>query len=79
MDARYYSGEPGPEHDPNASGPGEPYVCTRCAWTGRGGVLALEHHINTGHALRGRRWPTSWANALFGFDGAERRTERRTA
>jgi hypothetical protein len=74
-DARYYNGEPEAEHDPNA-GAGAPYVCTQCQWVGRGGAKAAEHHVNTGHAVRGRRWPQSWPNAVFA--GTERR-HRRTA
>ena len=71
MDARHWNGEPDAEHDPNASGEGEPYVCVDCHWTDRGGVMAAEHHINTGHAVRGRRWPQTWPNAVFA--GVERR------
>lgn len=71
MDADQWNGEPGPEHDPNDGGGGVPYICTVCAWTGRGGVSAAEHHVNTGHAVRGRRWPASWPNAIF--TGRERR------
>jgi hypothetical protein len=77
MDAPQFNGEPGPEHDPNAGGHGQPYVCVDCAWTGRGGIKALEHHVNSGHAVRGRRWPASWPNAQFA--GVERRQTKRIA
>lgn len=76
MDATHWNGAPGPEHDPDA-GSLQPYICTVCAWTGRGGVEAAEHHVNTGHAVRGRRWPASWPNAIF--TGTERRKVRRSA
>jgi hypothetical protein len=51
MDAKFYNGEPEREHDPNAGGPGIAYRCSGCDWTGRGGVLAYEHHRATGHAI----------------------------
>lgn len=76
MNARHWNGDPGAEHDPNVGHP-VPYVCTRCDWTDKGGVLALEHHVNTGHDVRGRRWPASWPNAVF--TGVERRQNTRTA
>lgn len=50
--------------DPNEGRP-EPYVCTECTWTGRGGVKAFAHHHVTGHAVRGKQWPEAWGNALF--------------
>jgi hypothetical protein len=76
MDAKAWNGEPDAEHDPNTGGAGIPYICTECPWTGRG-VTALEHHVNTGHAVRGRRWPKTWPNAIFA--GVERRQTQRTA
>lgn len=78
MDAPHWNGEPDEQHgNPHAGGSGIPYICTQCSWTGRGGVSAAEHHVNTGHDVRGRRWPASWPNAVF--TGAERRKDRRTA
>ena len=65
MNANAWVGEPGPEHDPNAGGHGVAYVCRGCAWTGRGGALAYEHHASTGHAVRGREWPLDWPDAQF--------------
>lgn len=66
MDAKHWNGEPDAHHgNPHAGGSGIPYVCRGCAWTGRGGVKALEHHVNTGHAVRGKHWPASWPNAQF--------------
>jgi hypothetical protein len=76
MNAKHYNGEPEAQHDPN-DGTVQPYVCTCCGWTGRGGVAAAEHHINTGHGVRGRRWPKTWPNAVF--SGVERRAVKRTA
>lgn len=64
MDARYYNGEPEAEHDPNAGGPGVPYVCRSCAWRGRG-AEALDHYRATGHRVRGRDWPADWPDAQF--------------
>lgn len=51
-----------PDH--NASGPGLPYRCVTCAWSGRG-ETALRHFRDTGHAVRGRDWPESWPDAQF--------------
>lgn len=64
MDARQWTGDPEEQHDPNQGRP-VPYVCTACAWTGQGGVTAYAHHQDTGHAVRGRRWPAAWPDAVF--------------
>ena len=50
--------------DPAASGPGHPYRCTACDWTGRG-ETGLRHYRATGHAIRGRDWPASWPDVQF--------------
>jgi hypothetical protein len=72
VDAKYYNGEPEERHNPNGGAKGAvTYVCVDCKWTGIGGVSAIEHHVLSGHAVRGRRWPTSWPNAQF--CGEERR------
>jgi hypothetical protein len=65
VDSKHWTGEPGPEHDPSASGDGLPYVCVSCDWQARGGIAALEHHVVTGHEVRGRDWPSYWENAQF--------------
>jgi hypothetical protein len=44
MDAKYYNGEPGPEHDPGRShGEPERYVCLDCDWTGAGAIERARH------------------------------------
>lgn len=78
MNAKHWNGEPGPEHDPNVGGVGVPYVCTQCDWHARGGIHALEHHVMTGHAVRGKHWPQSWPDAIFSADD-RRALERKRA
>lgn len=71
MNAKAWNGEPEDlAHNPNRTGHGVPYRCTVCTWTGRGGVLALEHHITTGHDVRGQHWPASWPNAQLSAQAA---------
>lgn len=67
MDAKHWNGEPEAEHDPNAGGYGEPYICRDCSWTGRGGVEAFNHYRSSEdtHRIRGRNWPESWGDADF--------------
>jgi hypothetical protein len=43
MDARYYNGEPGPEHDPGTARGPDKYVCLDCAWTGYGSTARALH------------------------------------
>lgn len=53
MDAPYYNGEPGPEHDPGRSN-GQPvtYRCLTCGWRGKGSIARAEHFRRTnGHGL----------------------------
>ena len=64
MDAKAWNGDPDAEHDPNI-GHGLPYVCRECGWTARGGDKAYQHHVETGHAVRGRQWPADWPDAVF--------------
>ena len=28
-------------------------------------IDAVDHHVNTGHDVRDRRWPATWGNARF--------------
>lgn len=67
MNARGWNGEPGAADDPGRLGrpaPAPRYVCVSCQWRG-GGASALEHHVNTGHGVRGASWPEAWPNAVF--------------
>jgi hypothetical protein len=43
---------------------GPKFVCVDCAWTG-GGIAAAVHHVESGHAVRGRHWPADLGNARF--------------
>jgi len=52
MDAKYYNGEPGPEHDPGRSnGHPTPYRCLTCNWHGKGMIERVNHWQRTGHKL----------------------------
>jgi hypothetical protein len=56
-----------------------PYVCVDCEWTG-GTRSAMTHHKETGHAVRGKGWPTHMGNARFSDAGPDgRRKERNSA
>lgn len=50
--------------DPDAHQHAHAYVCTACAWTGRG-VAAYAHWRETRHAVRGKLWPPAWGVAVF--------------
>lgn len=52
MDAPYYNGAPGPEHDPGRSR-NEPtkYRCCTCGWRGKGSIARANHWQRTGHPL----------------------------
>ena len=52
------------EQAPNPGGHPHPYVCTVCAWHGRGGA-ACDHYRDTGHAIRGKHWPSTWPDAIW--------------
>jgi hypothetical protein len=66
--------------DPGEKGYGSiPYVCVDCEWTG-GTMSAGQHHYETGHAVRGRGWPTYLGNAQFSDAGPDgRRKEQKSA
>lgn len=69
MNAPWWNGEPDQHHgNPHSGGAGVPYICTVCDWQARGGIAALEHHVSTGHEVRGRHWPESWPDAQFSGD-----------
>jgi hypothetical protein len=51
--------------DRERPGPVPKYRCTECPKAGLTGTDALEHHITTGHAVRGRDWGPGWPNAIF--------------
>lgn len=48
-----------------------PFLCTQCEWTG-GTRAAVDHHRETGHALRGKHWPTGMI-AQFSDAGSDGR------
>lgn len=52
MDAPYYNGAPGREHDPGRSD-GRPtrYRCLTCGWKGWGSIARANHWQVTGHQL----------------------------
>lgn len=49
-----------------------PYTCVDCEFTG-GTLSAVEHHRETGHAVRGVHWPTRMGNAQFNDAGPDGR------
>lgn len=55
MDARYYNGEPGPEHNPGRSNGADPLVCMAdgCTFSTRSYAGALGHRAaaGAGHTL----------------------------
>lgn len=52
MDAPYYNGAPGPEHDPGSSdGQPETYRCLTCGARCKGVLKRAEHVTRTGHRL----------------------------
>ena len=55
------------EQPPAPGGHPAPYVCTGCAWTGRG-ETALRHYRATGHAIRGKHWPAGWPDCQWSRD-----------
>ena len=58
----------GPDtRDNHNAGTPHPYVCTGCAWTGRG-ETALRHYRETGHAIRGKSWPAGWPDCQWSKD-----------
>ena len=52
MDAHYYNGAPGPEHNPGQSN-GNPvvYRCLTCGWRGKGSIARAQHWKWTQHRL----------------------------